>query len=191
MQFCEELFTEPSDCKWQEIKELSGRKIAQCSHVVLASICFAWVSEDRDCCLRFGQLFAQEASLFPQIYLWAEIIQSVKINTRQRVILPLSGVSPVIVLENITAVFISLISARKEEGRRDKNMNQDPLLRMVLLYKKCLYTDTFGCSAVRNCRPLSASSRNCNSDLLSLRWGMWGKRNYFRQNQPNFSAWIQ
>lgn len=64
MQFCEELFTEPSDCKLREIKELSGRKIAQYSHVVLASVCFLCVSEDKGCCLRFGQLFAKEASLF-------------------------------------------------------------------------------------------------------------------------------
>lgn len=64
MQFCEEFFTEPSDCKLQEIKEFSGRKIAQCSYVVLASISFVWVSEDKDVCLRLGQLFATEAVFF-------------------------------------------------------------------------------------------------------------------------------
>lgn len=64
MQFCEEFFTEPSDCQLQEIKELSGRKIAQCFYVVLGSISFVWVSEDKGYCLRFGQLFAKEASLF-------------------------------------------------------------------------------------------------------------------------------
>lgn len=78
VQFCEELFTEPSDCKLQEIKELSGGKMAQCSHVLLASICFLWVSEDKGCCLRFGQLFAKEAGLSSPNTSMAEIILMLK-----------------------------------------------------------------------------------------------------------------
>lgn len=59
--------------------------------------------------------------------------------------------------EGDPAEFIPITSGGREEGRGNKNINQDPLLGLALQCKKCLYPDTSQHFPVRSCRPLLTS----------------------------------